>query len=1208
MADFPPFAFTTQESWYGELSFKAAEDGSALSLAGRQFEMHITPATSGAQLVTPVHTLTMAPGGGLSLKEGDPSTLVFRVPKETANGFPRGEFTGDVLEEVSGDRYLFMPVRITYAEPSGLRAYLSRFLGVSVAFASRQQPIYTPLAVPGREGKPGATIITGAVPPVPADGRDGDFFIEDRTSTARGRRMWGPKAGGAWPGTPWVIQVAAYQDVPGLTGALSELAERDPSYRAPFAGAKQRTVSSKVGDFGYTPYDYILTDSDREKVRLGAPGAPAVDYAFRAFFADLIAAAGNVGIRAYIPPGVYVFDSAVEVFLNSLGASQRKYCLEIAPGAKFVHSASNRYRFVVLGTWDAAASPSLISSMSGSVGDAYVAITAHDGLNVDLVKSVNVGDHVYRGEGGWQKILCKADYHMQYLDASTNLDSEGNQVVFAGQGREGETYIVGKSGTMSVDGLGPLKLGDEIIHIWGAWRKKTVRGGNFKGYWKPSNNVLYSDENGIDIIPGSIGLSNDPGAPNNAGGTPGDYYIVIGTRGFNSINLGDNYVTSLGESLFWGQGQKVWCRSPGKWHKAFASPTPRGRWNPGTDTYSAHYYPATHPPAAVTSPTPVPAVYSDNYVLGGAGEYGGTYEVTFPGTGTVNGITRNWRRGEYIFYGPNGFEFIPRDPNYDRGIFLFHQDEVTCLYISGTFSPISRDTSGLEGGYSAGIALRAWSNKRAGVNNYGFGSSMFWIKGTLYSESDAADVGDALGKGGIWEKLVEVKNLHLPKIDKYHIRAPQTPAAARKQQIRRYPRTTVCAINFVDSYVPEVLEGNINGSFIDKIRFDSDCFDQDQYSYEGGVVGPLDGASGMTSVYVNRGWRETVAGWRSTMVVHLRDDLFGEFGVKIKGTWGVRVKMDRAILPGGFSGASEFFDDRPAAVMLEDCASVSIDAGIPASGNIISDTQYASILRTRGGVCDISLAGDFGQMDGGVILDLHHNGNDESRPFYWGTPQQYLPNEPGRNIKITLTSSTGLEPRRNKAFLRGNSSLFRGPTIRGATTFTDAVSLLAGLNVNGPTEITGAARVRQAGGGELDISSTNGGANNEALQFRTSFAGTAGSKVIGRFLSSPDAGSGGRLMLDTLGTDGVLRRAIHADANQNVGIGTNAPELRLDVAGLIRGGQYAVGNLPAGKVGAMAFASNGRKLGEAAGSGTGVLVYFSNGAWRRISDDTPVSA
>lgn len=226
MADnFPTFAFTTQEDWYGELSFRSAEDGGPLSLAGRQFQMHITPATSGAAAVEPVYIIGMSPDG-LSLKEGDPSTLIFRFPKSEARNYDRREYTADIIELVSGSQYLFMPVRVQYSDPSGLRAYLSRFLGVSVSFAARKQPIVTPVAVAGREGKPGATIITGTAAPVPADGREGDFYIEDRTATGRGRRMWGPKTGGVWPGTPWNIQVAGISDVPGLPDAIEGRAER----------------------------------------------------------------------------------------------------------------------------------------------------------------------------------------------------------------------------------------------------------------------------------------------------------------------------------------------------------------------------------------------------------------------------------------------------------------------------------------------------------------------------------------------------------------------------------------------------------------------------------------------------------------------------------------------------------------------------------------------------------------------------------------------------------------------------------------------------------------------------------------------------------------------------------------------------------------------------------------------------------------------
>lgn len=63
-------------------------------------------------------------------------------------------------------------------------------------------------------------------------------------------------------------------------------------------------------------------------------------------------------------------------------------------------------------------------------------------------------------------------------------------------------------------------------------------------------------------------------------------------------------------------------------------------------------------------------------------------------------------------------------------------------------------------------------------------------------------------------------------------------------------------------------------------------------------------------------------------------------------------------------------------------------------------------------------------------------------------------------------------------------------------------------------------------------------------------------------------------------------------------------------------GSYPVSNLPGVSatapsgppVGSIAYASNGRKVGEGAGAGTGVPVYYSNGAWRVFSTDAPVSA
>lgn len=56
-------------------------------------------------------------------------------------------------------------------------------------------------------------------------------------------------------------------------------------------------------------------------------------------------------------------------------------------------------------------------------------------------------------------------------------------------------------------------------------------------------------------------------------------------------------------------------------------------------------------------------------------------------------------------------------------------------------------------------------------------------------------------------------------------------------------------------------------------------------------------------------------------------------------------------------------------------------------------------------------------------------------------------------------------------------------------------------------------------------------------------------------------------------------------------------------------GKYAVAALPVSPTeGTFAFATDGRKVGETAGHGTGVPVYFSNGAWRVFSTDAAVAA
>lgn len=61
-------------------------------------------------------------------------------------------------------------------------------------------------------------------------------------------------------------------------------------------------------------------------------------------------------------------------------------------------------------------------------------------------------------------------------------------------------------------------------------------------------------------------------------------------------------------------------------------------------------------------------------------------------------------------------------------------------------------------------------------------------------------------------------------------------------------------------------------------------------------------------------------------------------------------------------------------------------------------------------------------------------------------------------------------------------------------------------------------------------------------------------------------------------------------------------------AGTLSAGKSTVAALPTGAEGQMLYATDGRKVGEGAGSGTGVPVYFSSGQWRVFSTDAAVTA
>jgi len=85
----------------------------------------------------------------------------------------------------------------------------------------------------------------------------------------------------------------------------------------------------------------------------------------------------------------------------------------------------------------------------------------------------------------------------------------------------------------------------------------------------------------------------------------------------------------------------------------------------------------------------------------------------------------------------------------------------------------------------------------------------------------------------------------------------------------------------------------------------------------------------------------------------------------------------------------------------------------------------------------------------------------------------------------------------------------------------------------------------------------------------------------------------------TTGVDTLTGLEIAVEGNYN------SPTLSLDLLEVRI--YYGTSVLPA-QMGSQAFASDGRKVGEGAGSGTGTLVYYDGNAWRRVGDDTTVVA
>jgi hypothetical protein len=207
-----------------------------------------------------------------------------------------------------------------------------------------------------------------------------------------------------------------------------------------------------------------------------------------------------------------------------------------------------------------------------------------------------------------------------------------------------------------------------------------------------------------------------------------------------------------------------------------------------------------------------------------------------------------------------------------------------------------------------------------------------------------------------------------------------------------------------------------------------------------------------------------------------------------------------------------------------------------------------------------------------------------------------------------------------------------GNTISGAGAtgqqMTDFFAVGNGNEVNG--DGTGLYRDCYAFGkyNEVDITSSGTSENLYAVGDTNTVAdngGSVGNSDLFAFGSHNTVGGSGAADGDNSCAFGisntvkypnaiVLGANVTAPSANSVSIGISAsPEITITAGittlkSLLGLQKFTVSALPTGAEGQVCFASNGRKVGEGGGSGTGVPVYFSNSEWRVFSTDAQVQS
>ncbi|WP_157080695.1 hypothetical protein [Methylobacterium variabile] len=737
------------------------------------------------------------------------------------------------------------------------------------------------------------------------------------------------------------LDPAAIGFSPGLRTLLDAVAKRPA------------TPSDRLfGSLPLTPYDYLPTAVQKTAVRT-ATGTVDAAPVFQAWLDDLVAQAGDGNIVADVPDGEWVFSRAARVYVRSPGKN-RTLTLRMGRGAKFVAGPANQYRFLNKGAWDAAGNT--LSDASGVSGDVWTAVSANDNLTgFAQVATVQVGDRIWkRPDGRYQKILATPLYDRQFWNAATGQDDAGNAPYASGGCDENRAFVVGRGGSYALDGITSWAIGDEGLCVQNAWRKLTIRGGTYRGT--------------IDLATTVTNPSTFP--LNNTSCTPGDWYTFVspagGPAGPTLVQLDSTHTTGFGDSSVLAPGDKVMCVGvgSGRWHKAYAGPTPRGRIRPSDFTINERRY-----LGAVSAGTPAGLVGPDvkDYPFESKGAFGAVYEIAedFAYGG------KTYLAGTSLYFGAKGLETIERDPDWDRGIFHFFVDQKSTVRLEGPLQVVSRIDGIATPELSNGIAVRVHSTERnTQPQGYLFQGSMFSAE--LYSESDVADPGYAQFRSGNWRKMIETLSIFGPEIRAGSTaRTTQQGGAQRAASLIATPRAFEAAIDFIDSSVP-VADLHANGAFGRAIGIFARGWDVMNTSIEGGRV-HLVGAGLVDGVRVHMGFRQ-IGAYVPTVILRFGDVAANRYLARIQGRSGVVVDLGVPILADTLTSAP--IVPKPALLYVEDCTDVQVNNGVPSGGSYTSAASYSSVIRTGGVVTGLTVRGlSLPVTFRGVVFDLAHNGN-----------------------------------------------------------------------------------------------------------------------------------------------------------------------------------------------------------------------------------------